>query len=69
MLEWIDLIKSAVIVIGALLYFVLPIDLLPDGVPVAGRVDDVLLLLAAIPSFAKLYAKLGDGSDKPKPGA
>lgn len=60
MLEWIDLIKCALIVIGALVYFVLPLDLVPDWFPVAGRLDDVLILLTAIPSMVKLRAMLHD---------
>lgn len=68
MLEWIDLIKCVLIVIGALVYFVVPIDLLPDFIPVAGRVDDLVIVLSAIPSLVKLYARFKE-EKKPEPGA
>lgn len=43
--------------IGALLlgiYMVSPVDLIPDGIPVLGWVDDVTLLTFAIPAILKL---------------
>lgn len=33
---------------GALGYFILPIDLIPDGIPVVGFTDDMGLLIAAL---------------------
>ena len=36
------------IIIGALGYFILPIDLIPDFIPVAGYADDVAALTACI---------------------
>ena len=36
------------IIIGALGYFILPIDLIPDFIPVAGYTDDVAALLACL---------------------
>jgi uncharacterized membrane protein YkvA (DUF1232 family) len=32
------------IILGTLAYFLMPIDLLPDFIPVAGQIDDVLLM-------------------------
>ena len=40
------------IIVGALGYFILPIDLVPDLVPVAGFTDDFGVLLAAVGSVA-----------------
>ena len=40
------------VIIGALGYFILPIDLVPDLVPVAGFTDDLGVLLAAIGTVA-----------------
>ena len=37
---------TIVAALGALIYFVLPIDLFPDGVPLVGYVDDAAVLLA-----------------------
>ena len=34
--------------IGALLYFLLPIDLVPDAIPVLGYVDDAAVVTAAV---------------------
>ncbi len=39
--------KEKAIIIGALGYFILPIDLIPDGIPVVGYTDDLAALLAA----------------------
>ena len=36
------------IIIGALGYFILPVDLIPDFIPVAGYADDVAALTACI---------------------
>lgn len=40
--------KAKTIIIGALGYLILPIDLIPDFIPVAGFTDDLAALLAAI---------------------
>lgn len=39
--------KTRVIILGALGYFILPTDLLPDILPVVGLTDDLGLLVAA----------------------
>ena len=39
--------KEKAILLGALGYFILPIDLVPDFVPMAGYVDDFAALVAA----------------------
>ena len=39
--------KEKAIIIGALGYFILPIDLIPDAIPVAGFTDDLAALMAA----------------------
>jgi uncharacterized membrane protein YkvA (DUF1232 family) len=38
--------KTMVMIVAALAYFVMPIDLLPDLMPVAGLTDDVAVLMA-----------------------
>ncbi len=40
-------IKEKGIIIGALGYFILPLDLIPDTIPVAGYTDDFAALMAA----------------------
>ena len=40
------------VILGALGYFILPIDLIPDVMPVVGFTDDLGVLLAAIAAVA-----------------
>ena len=40
-------------ILGALRYFILPIDVIPDWIPVAGYTDDLAALTWAIYSVAK----------------
>lgn len=35
---------SLIAVVAALVYFISPIDLIPDGIPIAGYVDDALVV-------------------------
>ena len=41
-------LKDKIIITGALGYFILPIDLIPDFIPIAGYTDDVAGMLFAI---------------------
>jgi uncharacterized membrane protein YkvA (DUF1232 family) len=41
-------LKSKAICIGALLYFINPIDLIPDHIPVIGYLDDFVVLSVAV---------------------
>jgi uncharacterized membrane protein YkvA (DUF1232 family) len=45
--------EAQIALIGALAYFVLPFDFIPDMVPVFGYTDDAALLAAAIRLVAK----------------
>ena len=38
-------------VVGAIVYLASPIDLLPDMLPIRGRLDDILVLLISAASF------------------
>ena len=42
------------IVPAAVVYLISPIDLIPDAVPILGRIDDVLVLLVALGAFLGL---------------
>ncbi len=47
--EYIDIpIGSIIAVVSALIYFVSPIDLIPDGTPIIGYADDVAVLTACL---------------------
>ena len=37
--------KTLVLIVAALLYFIFPLDLVPDFIPIAGFIDDSLVLL------------------------
>lgn len=41
-------LKYKAVILGALGYFILPIDLLPDGIPFLGYTDDLTALMACI---------------------
>lgn len=41
-------VRSVASVIGALLYWINPFDLIPDAIPVIGQLDDVLVFSLAI---------------------
>ena len=56
--EYVDIAKAALIVVGALVYFLMPVDLFPDMIPWVGRIDDLVVLLTALASALKLYQKL-----------
>ena len=43
--------KSLTLIIGAIIYYVSPIDLLPDFLPLAGLLDDVAVLTFALRSI------------------
>jgi uncharacterized membrane protein YkvA (DUF1232 family) len=45
-------VKSKLIIYGALGYFILPFDLVPDSIPGIGHIDDMAVLLSAIASVA-----------------
>lgn len=53
--------KSKTIAIGALLYLVSPIDLIPDVVPVLGLTDDASVIAAAVASLSYELKKYRSG--------
>ena len=46
--------KVRAIIYGALGYFILPIDIIPDFIPIAGMTDDIAVVAAAI-AFISQY--------------
>jgi uncharacterized membrane protein YkvA (DUF1232 family) len=53
-------------IIGAgLLYFIIPLDLIPDYIPIAGLLDDFVVLSTIINSLQKELAEYRDWKDEP----
>lgn len=50
----VSLVMKALVPVLALGYFVLPVDFLPDVVPILGQLDDVAVLLLAMRMFISL---------------
>jgi uncharacterized membrane protein YkvA (DUF1232 family) len=52
-----------VLVVGALVYFILPADAIPDFTPIIGYVDDAAVIAAVIKTLGKGFLKYyGEGS-------
>jgi uncharacterized membrane protein YkvA (DUF1232 family) len=49
-------IKARAIAVGALIYFVSPIDLIPDTIPVIGYLDDLAVLSLAVNTLVQAEA-------------
>lgn len=57
-------LKDKAIIIGALGYFISPIDVVPDAIPIAGLADDLAVLLYAL---GKVWSQVDDNlKDKAK---
>lgn len=57
---------SKALLVGAAAYTVMPVDLIPDGVPIIGRLDDAAIVVLAIDLFLEttprsvLYEKIDE---------
>lgn len=60
-------IGSIIAITSALIYFVSPIDILPDGLPVVGLIDDAIVIavcLKLVESDVDEYAKWREDNGK-----
>ncbi len=58
--------RSLVLIIGALLYFMMPLDLIPDFIPATGFVDDItviLLVFKAITDDINAFRRFESGEE------
>lgn len=59
--------KSFVLIIGALLYFMMPLDMIPDFIPATGFVDDIaviLLVFKAISDDIDAFRRFESGEEE-----
>jgi uncharacterized membrane protein YkvA (DUF1232 family) len=52
--------ESIALAIGALIYFLSPVDLIPDVIPVAGYVDDAAVIAFVVASLSTDLSKFRD---------
>ena len=58
-----DDIAAKALIVGALLYFISPIDLIPDFIPVAGYLDDVAVIAGVVALLATQLKKFKEKVD------
>ncbi len=61
--------RSIVLIIGALLYFVMPLDMIPDFIPATGFVDDItviLLVFKAVSDDINAFKRYESGGEEVK---
>lgn len=58
--------KSMVTIVGVLIYFVSPLDLVPDVLPILGIADDVALIVWMFNVLEKEIARFSDWEKKSK---
>lgn len=62
--------ETLVLIAGAVLYFVIPIDVIPDFIPVAGFIDDAAVIAWVVKTCKTeidLFRALSTGDDAPAP--
>jgi uncharacterized membrane protein YkvA (DUF1232 family) len=58
-----DDIAAKALIIGALLYFISPIDLVPDFIPIAGYLDDIAVIAGVVALLASQLKKFKEKLD------
>ncbi len=64
--------ETLILIAGAVLYFVIPIDVIPDFIPVAGFIDDAAVIAWVVKTCKTeidLFRALTAGDDAPEPNA
>ncbi|HTP12734.1 MAG TPA: YkvA family protein [Bacteroidota bacterium] len=51
------------LIVGALVYFIVPVDAIPDFTPFVGYLDDALVIAAAVKTIGRVLAKYYDDQD------
>lgn len=62
--------ETLILIAGAVLYFVIPIDVIPDFIPVAGFIDDAAVIAWVVKTCKTeidLFRALTVGDDEPEP--
>ena len=62
--------ETLILIAGAVLYFVIPIDVIPDFIPVAGFIDDAAVIAWVVKTCKTeidLFRALTAGDDEPEP--
>jgi len=62
--------ETLILITGAVLYFVIPIDVIPDFIPVAGFIDDAAVIAWVVKTCKTeidLFRALSMGDDQPEP--
>ncbi len=62
--------ETLILIAGAVLYFVIPIDVIPDFIPVAGFIDDAAVIAWVVKTCKTeidLFRALTTGDDAPAP--
>lgn len=63
--------ETLILIAGAVLYFVIPIDVIPDFIPVAGFIDDAAVMAWVVKTCKTeidLFRVLTTGDGEPEPG-
>lgn len=56
-------ISMAIVIILAIIYVIVPVDIIPDLIPIFGFIDDIIAVLIAIGNTIRIIHKIK--SDKP----
>lgn len=61
--NWYNILRAVLLVVGALVYCISPIDVVPDVVPIFGWLDDLVIVVTGVVSLISVLRR----SDPPPP--